>query len=136
MLKTIAFEFLSSEQYSRIQKDGIYIGSVYLKVLYREFTDDKFSTEVLREEDEEHLGILGPFIKAEVGDTVEIVFKNMATRNYSIHAQGIRYNKLFEGWKYEDGEVNNDGDSLPPEDVFVYRWEVPKSSGPTSKGHN
>lgn len=28
---------------------------------------------------------MGPMIKAEVGDTIEVVFKNLATRPYSVH---------------------------------------------------
>jgi len=60
----------------------------------------------------------------------------MASRNYSIHAQGLRYNKSYEGMKYEDGEMDNSGDSVPPGGVFVYRWQVPKTSGPASEGHN
>lgn len=32
----------------------------------------------------------GPQIHADVGDKVKIVFKNMATRPYSIHAHGVK----------------------------------------------
>lgn len=34
---------------------------------------------------------MGPMIKAEVGDTIEVVFKNLATRPYSVHPHGILY---------------------------------------------
>ncbi|KAJ8418900.1 hypothetical protein AAFF_G00003990 [Aldrovandia affinis] len=73
-----------------IDKEDRFIGSKYKKVLYREFTDDTFTTQKQRPADEEHLEILGPFIHADAGDKVKIVFKNMAKRPYSIHAHGVK----------------------------------------------
>lgn len=32
----------------------------------------------------------GPMIHADVGDKVTVVFKNMASRPYSIHAHGVK----------------------------------------------
>jgi len=112
------------------------VGSVYTKALYREFTDETFTVDKPITLDDLHLGVMGPFIRAEVGDTVEVVFKNMASIPYSIHAQGLRYNKTFEGMKYEDGQQASMGDSVPPGSTFVYRWEVPATSGPSRHGHN
>ena len=34
---------------------------------------------------------MGPIIRAEIGDTVEVVLKNMATKSYSIHPDGLFY---------------------------------------------
>ncbi|KAL8181259.1 UNVERIFIED_CONTAM: hypothetical protein K2H54_050983 [Gekko kuhli] len=66
------------------------LGSTYKKAVYREYSDGTFKTPKNRSSgEEEHLGILGPFIWAEVGDILTIVFKNNATRPYSIHAHGI-----------------------------------------------
>ena len=39
----------------------------------------------------EHLGIMGPMIRAEEGDQIEVVLKNMATKNYSIQPHGLSY---------------------------------------------
>ena len=44
-----------------------------------------------RSKDEKHLGVLGPIIRAEEGDKIVIVLKNMASRIYSIHPHGFRY---------------------------------------------
>ena len=44
------------------------IGTVYRKALFREYTDDTFATEKKRPPEWEHLGVLGPLIRAEVGD--------------------------------------------------------------------
>ncbi|XP_045213557.2 ferroxidase HEPHL1-like [Mercenaria mercenaria] len=126
----------SHPQYNRIQKDGKYIGSIYTKALYREYTDATFIQEKPITAESWHLGVLGPFIKAEVGDVIEVVFKNMATRNYSIHAQGLRYNKTYEGMKYEDGTPVKVGDGVPVGSMFTYRWEVPETSGPGANGPN
>lgn len=86
-------------------KTGNRIGGVYLKALYREFEDSNFTVQKERTAEEEHLGFLGPVIRAEVGDTIEVVFKNKASRNYSIHAQGVYYNKCNEGALYNDGST-------------------------------
>lgn len=57
----------------------------------------------VRTEAEKHLGLLGPVIRAEVGDTVKIVFRNAARFPTTIHAHGLRYNKTAEGAGYADG---------------------------------
>ena len=41
------------------------IGSVYRKALYREYTDGTFSTLKPRPQEWQHLGLLGPLIRAE-----------------------------------------------------------------------
>ena len=56
----------------------------YRKVLYREYTDSTFSTLKTRSAAWEHLGILGTLIRAEVGDTIRMVFRNHASRPYSV----------------------------------------------------
>lgn len=52
------------------------IGGTYKKALFIEYTDDTFITPKNRTEDEIHLGSLGPVVRGEVGDTVEVVFRN------------------------------------------------------------
>ena len=48
------------------------------KALYREYTDATFATLKPRPAEWEHLGFLGPLIRAEVGDTIKVVFRNNA----------------------------------------------------------
>ena len=70
----------------------------YLKAIYREYTDATFKTLKPRPSEWEHLGILGPLIRAEVGDTVKVVFKNNARMPYcSMHPHGLAYGKDSEG---------------------------------------
>ena len=72
-----------------------YIGRRNKKAVYREYTDSTFTKQKQRSKDEEYLGILGPLIKAEVGDIIEVVFKNLASRQYSIHPHGLFYRFIF-----------------------------------------
>lgn len=48
------------------------LGSSYRKAIYREYTDSTFSNLKVRSRDDEHLGILGPTLYAEVGDVFEV----------------------------------------------------------------
>lgn len=86
-------------------KTGNRIGGTYLKALYREFEDDSFTAMKARTGNEEHLGFLGPVIRAEVGDTIEVVFLNDASQPYSIHPSGVHYDKANEGAMYNDGST-------------------------------
>ena len=52
---------------------------------------------------EEHLGMLGPLLRAEVGDRVHVHFLNRLSVATSIHAHGLRYAKNAEGAPYADG---------------------------------
>ena len=53
------------------------IGGSYIKARFIEYTDESFSTMKKRSSKEEKtLGILGPVIKAEVGDVIRVTFRN------------------------------------------------------------
>ncbi|KAM6383174.1 ferroxidase HEPHL1 [Alca torda] len=106
------------------------IGGQYWKVLYVEYTDATFSKKKIRSEDMKHLGILGPVIKAEVGDTVLVTFTNKAKRSYSIMAHGVSFSKLSEGAPYLDGYLKP-GAHVKPGETFTYKWRVPENGGPT-----
>ena len=47
--------------------------------------------------------MLGPILRAEVGDTVYIHFLNRLSVAASVHAHGLRYGKNSEGAPYDDG---------------------------------
>ena len=71
------------------QRGHGYIGSVYRKAVYREYTDATFVHLKPRPPRERYLGIVGPIIRAEVGDTIKVVFHNNGTHPYSIHPHGV-----------------------------------------------
>src|SRR3954454_14164857 len=104
----------------------------YRKVRFREYTDNSFKTLKPVPSEWEHLGILGPVIRAEVGDTIKVVFKNNATRPYSIHVHGVLYNKDSEGAPYNDGTAKRDtgDDAVPPGATYTYTYQVPPRAGP------
>lgn len=108
------------------------IPTTYRKVLYREYTDSTFRTIKPRAPEWEHLGFLGPLIRAEVGDTIRVVFQNHAQRPYSMHPHGVFYNKDSEGAPYADGSSGADkaDDGVPPGGSHVYLWPVPDRAGP------
>ncbi len=108
------------------------IGSIYRKALYREYTDETFAHLKPRPAEWESSGILGPILRAEVGDTIRVVFKNNATHPYSMHPHGVFYKKDSEGALYEDGTSGADkgDDAVPPGKTHVYIWEVPERAGP------
>ena len=71
------------------------------KALYREYTDATFTTLKPRAPEWEHLGFLGPLVRAEVGDTIKIVFRNNAKFPAAVHPHGVFYNKDSEGAIYK-----------------------------------
>ena len=79
------------------------IGRVYRKAIYREYTDATFTQLKPRLARDAYLGILGPIIHAEVGDTIRVVFRNHGTHPYSMHPHGVTYEKPSEGAGYADG---------------------------------
>ncbi|XP_013885500.1 coagulation factor V [Austrofundulus limnaeus] len=109
--------------------------TTFTKVVFRGYLDSSFTTPDIRGEMDEHLGILGPVIKAEIGQTIMIVFKNKANRPYSLHPNGVSYTKLSEGLSYEDGckywyKYDNE---VQPNTTFTYLWKVSSMVGPTSE---
>jgi hypothetical protein len=108
------------------------IGSIYRKAIYRQYTDDTFTELMLREPQWEHLGLMGPLIRAEVGDTIIVVFRNHASQPYSVHPHGVLYRKDSEGAPYADGTEGADvaDNAVAPGATHIYTWEVPERSGP------
>jgi hypothetical protein len=78
------------------------IGGVYRKSRYVQFTDGTFSTRVAREPEEEHLGILGPVLEMEAGESVVVTVRNMADRPYSFYPHGLLFEKNQEGFLYRN----------------------------------
>jgi FtsP/CotA-like multicopper oxidase with cupredoxin domain len=108
------------------------IGKVYRKALYREYTDDSFRTPKPATPDTEHLGVLGPIVRAEVGDTIKFVFHNNLDRPLSVHPHGVFYDKASEGAPTNDGTsgADTDDDHVPPGATYTYTWQVPERAGP------
>ncbi len=110
------------------------IGSKYLKCLYRGYTDGTFQHLQERPDAEKYLGFLGPVIRAEVGDTIKVVFRNACRFPASVHPHGVFYAKDSEGAPYADGTngANKADDAVPPGGTHTYTWQVPERAGPGS----
>lgn len=108
------------------------VGKVYVKAQYREYVDSSFSALKPVPPEWVHLGILGPVIHAEVGDTIQVVFKNNTRFPASVHPHGVFYAKNAEGAPYNDGAsgADKDDDAVLPGGMHTYAWEVPERAGP------
>jgi FtsP/CotA-like multicopper oxidase with cupredoxin domain len=111
-------------------EDKTRIGARYIKALYHEYTDATFTTLKPRPPQWQHLGALGPLIRAQVSDTIRIVFRNNADRPYSVHPHGVFYEKASEGAPYDDDDGITTGDAVPPGATHTYIWPVPERAGP------
>jgi FtsP/CotA-like multicopper oxidase with cupredoxin domain len=114
-----------------------HIGHVYRKAVYREYTDATFVTRKPRLPQDEYLGLLGPVLRAEVGDTIKVIFKNKASRPYSMtapddvfrprHSAGTGTVLDAEGEVVSEGEPE---DTAEPGATFTYEWDVRDLAGP------
>jgi len=110
------------------------VSTSYRKVLFREYTDSSFRTLKPRAPEWQHWGFLGPVVRAVVGDTIRLVFRNNGARPYSVHLHGVFYKKDSEGAPYVDGSSGADklDDGVPPGGTHVYMWPVPERAGPAA----
>jgi hypothetical protein len=100
----------------------------WTKTRYIEYTDATFS---VRKPQPQWLGILGPIIRAEVGDTIEVEFLNRSVAAHSIHPHGLHYDKASEGALYLPFGA---GARVAPGRRFTYRWFADEGSGPGPDG--
>jgi FtsP/CotA-like multicopper oxidase with cupredoxin domain len=105
---------------------------IFKKAVYREYTDATFKTRKPRAPEWEHLGLLGPVIRAEVGDRIEVTLKNTTLFPVSLHPHGVFYDKANEGSRYPDGTSGAAlaDDAVAPGQSYTYHWDVPERSGP------
>jgi len=96
----------------------------WAKTRFIEYTDNTFTTP---KPQPEWLGILGPIIRAEVGDDILVEFFNRTHLPHNIHPHGLRYDKNNEGSFYIPF---GKGDRVRPGAKYTYRWFVLPSSGP------
>jgi FtsP/CotA-like multicopper oxidase with cupredoxin domain len=104
---------------------------IFEKTRYIEYTDGTFSH---RKPQPVWLGVLGPIIRAEVGDTVVVHFRNRApSGSYGMHPHGFRYNKTNEGAHYQgvnSGQPPGAGAEIPFGGNFDYVWVADADSSP------
>ncbi|XP_078088755.1 coagulation factor V [Mustelus asterias] len=136
----VRYYFIAAEEvfwdYSRnamdIRSSAEQRNTLYKKVIFRRYTNALFTQRYESGERYNHLGILGPVIQAEVNDVIKVIFKNLASRPYSIHAHGVSYEKSSEGVGYEDYSTDwfKSDDAVLPNSTYTYVWNVPPRSAP------
>ncbi|KFQ72067.1 Coagulation factor VIII [Phaethon lepturus] len=97
----------------------------YRKVVFREYMDDSFTQPLLRGELDEHLGILGPYIRAEVEDVIMVTFKNLASRPFSFHS-------TLQAYEETQGTMQG-GEVVQPGELRKYSWKVVPQMAPTTQ---
>ncbi|VDI70114.1 Hypothetical predicted protein [Mytilus galloprovincialis] len=105
-----------------------FIGTKYIKAVYREFTDASFKHLVKRSFRDYHLGTMGPFVRVQVGDTLEIVYKNMVNFQNTINMRNLKGDNHMVREQAENG--------VPPGKSTTFRWYVPERSGPSALDPN
>ncbi|XP_053467469.1 ferroxidase HEPHL1-like [Ictalurus furcatus] len=106
------------------------LGGKYWKVRYIGYHDDTFTSKIEQSGSDHHLGILGPVIRGEPGDVIEVTFRNKAHHNFSMQPHGVSYDKAYEGVIYQDGSQKA-GASVAPGQTFIYRWRVTEGPSPS-----
>ncbi len=94
------------------------------KTRFIEYTDSTFT---IPKPQPEWLGILGPVIRAEVGDEVVVDFLNRSRRGHDIHPHGLRYDKINEGSLYLPAAK---GGFVASGAKYTYHWFANEASGP------
>ena len=86
-----------------------------------------------RPDSEVYLGLFGPYIRAEVGDTIVVVFRNNCSNPHSITPHNLFYDKNDEGKAYNDGTSGylRDDESVLPGGTYTHVWDVPIRAGPS-----
>jgi len=99
IIKHIKYIF-SGEQ--RFLTDNAATGGRYIKAVFREYTDGTFTKLKRQTYRDRHRGFIGPVIRVEVGERLEVIFKNKASRQYSFHPFGLPVKKKYEGALYKN----------------------------------
>jgi hypothetical protein len=91
------------------------LGWAYQKLLYRRYSDATFRVLTVLPQQDRYLGSIGPILRAEVGDSLVIVFKNNTRVPVDIEPTGV---------------VAPVAVPVPRGAVRTYRWTVPERAGP------
>src|SRR6185312_48514 len=100
------------------------------KARYFQYTDGTFTQRVPQPA---RLGILGPVLRAVVGDYIEVTFLNRTGIALSMHPHGVKYDKDSEGSYYGNNSLSNLpgkenraasglGSAIAPNARFTYVW--------------
>ncbi|XP_033372729.1 ceruloplasmin isoform X2 [Parus major] len=126
---------VDSESHIFFKQSETRIGGSYKKAIYKEYTDGSFTEYKKRLAEEAHLGLLGPVIRAEVGERIMVTFRNNASRPFSIQPHGVSYRSSEAGARYGSASTGTKSPAshVSPGTTFTYEWDVPEDVGPTEQ---
>jgi hypothetical protein len=116
--------------------------AMYFTAVYQEYTDSTFAHVKPRPAEWKHLAFLGPLIRADVGDTIRVVFRNRVAFPANIHPDAVLHPRevqaaLSTAPSSEASGLGVDSDDAPvqPGATHVYSWAVPPQVGPGPDDH-
>jgi hephaestin len=113
----------------------------YRTAVYQEYTDGTFTRVKPRPAEWRHLSFLGPLIRADVGDTIRVVFRNRVGFAANVHPDAVLHgpdaqNALSAATPTSEGlGADSDDAPVPPGQSRVYTWAVPTQAGPGPDDH-
>jgi FtsP/CotA-like multicopper oxidase with cupredoxin domain len=115
--------------------------SAYFTAVYQEYTDSTFTQVKPRPAEWKHLDFLGPLIRADVGDTIRVVFRNRVAFPANIHPDAVLHTREVQAALSATapsatglGEDTDDA-AVQPGETRVYTWPVPSQVGPGPDDH-
>jgi hephaestin len=137
--------YISADEVPVEAAPGAADGTRYVKARYREYTDATFTRQKPRPAEWEHLAFLGPLIRADVGDTIQIVFRNRVGFPVNVHPDAVLSGPAAARARASLSAtpapsfpgLGADGDdaAVAPGGTRTYRWAVPMQAGPGPDDH-
>ena len=101
------------------------IGRKYKKATFYGYTDDTFEERTSTPDSEDYLGLLGPIIRGQVGDTLEITVKNSLNFNITFVINGLQLLDV-------NGTVLIKDKVIAPNTTETFIVEISSTNGPSS----
>ena len=113
-----------------LDESGFIPTSVYNKTVFREYTDATFTIQKKRTSEEKHLGLLGPYLRAEEGDTLVVVVRGLPLSAVSAEPLKNSFVFLIDGLAKHGPPV-----LIAPGKIVKHRFSVTTQSTAPSKAY-
>ncbi|KAK7110330.1 hypothetical protein V1264_014223 [Littorina saxatilis] len=100
------------------------IGGTYKKFMYYGYKDSDFKERLYRWESDKHLGFLGPVIRVEDNDVLQVTLFNNGSKPFSFYPYGLLPN---DPKKVDKGGLHNK--AVYPGSEHTYTFQVPPGGG-------
>ena len=135
--------YIAADEVSYAPAANVSQAGAFRTAVYQEYTDSTFTTVKPRPAEWKHLSFLGPLIRAGVGDTIRVVFRNRVSFAANVHPDAVlnhpdtRQNSLSVRTTAPASGLGAESDDTPvePGGTRVYTWAVPASAGPGPEDH-